>query len=136
MMRQLTITPGYLQTARITLARGRDISSSDTRDSPRVALIDEEGARTWFPNQDPIGRQFRTLEKPGEPPRWTTIIGIVRPVIYDVLIKRRPIPAIYFAEDQTPERFLSVMIRTKSDPAKYADLARNTAARWDRHRRK
>jgi len=126
MMRQLTITPGYLQTARITLVRGRDISSTDTRDAPRVALIDEEGARNWFPNQDPIGRQFRTLDKPGEPPRWTTIIGIVRPVIYDVLIKRRPIPAIYFAEDQTPERFLSVMIRTKSDPAKYADLARNT----------
>ncbi len=125
-VRQLTITPGYLKTARIPLLRGRDFTMSDSKDAPRVALIDEDGARAWFPNQDPIGRQLRALDKPGEPPKWATIVGIVRPVIYDQLSHRRPMPAVYFAQDQISDRFLSVMVRTKTDPSKFANLARNT----------
>ena len=125
-VRQLTITPGYLQTARIPLLRGRDFTPADSKDAPRVALIDEDGARAWFPNQDPIGRQLRALDKPGEPPKWATIVGIVRPVVYDRLTNRRPMPAVYFAQNQASDRFLSVMVRTKSDPAKFANLARNT----------
>jgi putative ABC transport system permease protein len=125
-MRGLAITPGYLQTARIPLLRGRDFSPADSKDAPRVALIDEDGARAWFPNQDPIGHQLRNLDKPGEPPKWATIVGVVRPVIYDRLTNHRPMPAVYFAQSQVSERFLSVMVRTKTDPAKFANLVRNT----------
>jgi predicted permease len=125
-MRQLTITPGYLKTTHIPLLRGRDFTEADTKDAPRVVLIDEDAARAWFPNQDPIGHQLRALDKPGEPPRWATIIGIVKPVIYETLIKRRPMPAAYFAQNQASDRFLSVMVRTKSDPAKFVNLVRNT----------
>src|SRR3954447_22182483 len=51
-MRQLQITPGYFQTARIPILRGRDFTGADTKDAPRVGLIDEDGARAWFPNAD------------------------------------------------------------------------------------
>ncbi|MEY2490702.1 MAG: hypothetical protein QOC70_2644 [Verrucomicrobiota bacterium] len=125
-VRQLTITPGYLQTARIPLLRGRDFTLADSKDAPRVALIDEDGAKAWFPNQDPVGRQLRALDKPGEPPKWATIVGIVRPVVYDQLSHRRPMPAIYFPQNQASDRFLSVMVRTKTDPGQFASLARNT----------
>jgi len=125
-MRQLTITPGYLQTARIPLLRGRDFTLADSKDAPRVVLIDEDGARAWFPNQDPIGRQLRALDKPGEPPKWATIVGIVKPVVYDRLTNRRLMPAVYFPQSQVSDRFLSVMIRTKTDPSKFANLARTT----------
>ncbi len=73
----ITITPGFLRTARIPLLRGRDFAPSDNEGAPRVAMIDEEGARLWFPNQDPIGRSLRALDKPGEPPKWATIVGVV-----------------------------------------------------------
>jgi putative ABC transport system permease protein len=125
-LRQLTITPGYLQTARIPLMRGRDFSAADSKDAPRVALIDEDGARAWFPNQDPIGHQLRGLDKAGEPPKWATIVGVVRPVIYDRMTNHRPMPAVYFAQSQASDRFMSVMVRTKTDPAKFANLVRTT----------
>jgi putative ABC transport system permease protein len=125
-MRQLQITPGYLQTERITLLRGRDFTVADTKDAPLVTMIDEDGARAWFPNQDPIGRQLRLLDKPGEPPKWSTIVGIVKAVIYDRLTNRRPIPAAYFPQEQVTSRFMSVLVRTKTDPAKFANLVRNT----------
>ena len=106
--------------------RGRDFTLADNKDAPRVALIDEDAARAWFPNQDPIGRQLRALDKPGEPPKWATIVGIVSPVVYERLTQRRPLPAAYFAQNQASDRFISVMVRTKTDPAKFANLARNT----------
>src|SRR4051812_2630464 len=49
-MRHLSITPGYFQTAHVPLLRGRDFTAADTKDAPRVVLIDEDGARAWFPN--------------------------------------------------------------------------------------
>ena len=125
-LRQLTITPGYFQTARIPLLRGRDFSAADSKDAPRVVVIDDDAARAWFPNQDPVGHQLRMLDRPGEPPRWATIVGVVRPVIYERLTNRRPMPAAYFAQSQASDRFLSVMLRTKTDPSKFANLARNT----------
>jgi putative ABC transport system permease protein len=120
----LTVTPGYFQTARIPLLRGRDFSVADSKDAPRVALIDEDGARAWFPNQDPIGHQLRMLSGAGEPPKWATIVGVVRPAIYDRLTKHLMMPAVYFAQSQTSDRFMSVMVRTKTDPAKFANLVR------------
>jgi len=125
-LRQLTITPGYFQTARIPLLRGRDFSAADSKDAPRVVVIDDDAARAWFPNQDPVGHQLRMLDRQGEPPRWATIVGVVRPVIYERLTNRRPMPAAYFAQSQASDRFLSVMLRTKTDPSKFANLARNT----------
>jgi putative ABC transport system permease protein len=125
-LRQLTITPGYLQTTHITLLRGRDFTLADSKDAPRVALIDDDGARAWFPNQDPLGHQLRVLSGPGEPPKWATIVGVVRPVVYERLTNRRPMPAAYFAQSQSSDRFMSVMVRTKTDPAKFANLVRTT----------
>lgn len=125
-MRQLSITPGYFQTVHVPLLRGRDFTVADTKDAPRVALIDEDGARAWFPNDDPIGHQLRYLDKAGEPPKWSTIVGIVRPVLYDRLTKPARIPSVYFPQDQVPSRFMSVMVRTKTDPAKFSNLVRST----------
>ncbi len=120
----LSITPGYLATSHITVLRGRDFSNADNKDSQRVALIDETAVRKWFPQVDPIGHQVALLEKLGDPPKWATIVGVVRDVIYDRLTERRDFPCVYFAQYQNPEWFMSVMLRTKKDPAAFANLAR------------
>jgi putative ABC transport system permease protein len=125
-MRQIDITPGYFQTARVPLLRGRDFTLADNKDAPHVTIIDENAARAWFPNQDPIGHQLRLLGKPGEPPKWATIIGVAKPVVYERLTNRRPLPAAYFPQSQRYDRFMSVMVRTKTDPSKFANLARST----------
>ncbi|MEY2542308.1 MAG: hypothetical protein QOI22_1910 [Verrucomicrobiota bacterium] len=126
LMRTLSITPGFLQTARIRLLRGRDFTTADSKDSPRVVLIDEDAARAWFPNQDPLGHQLRQIGKPGEPPKWATIIGVVRPVVFERLTSKRLYPSAYFAQYQNAERFLSVAMRTKTNPKKFVNVARST----------
>ena len=126
LMCTLSITPGFLQTSRIRLLRGRDFTTSDSKDAPRVVLIDENAAKAWFPNQDPLGHQLRAFEKPGDPPKWATIVGVVGQVAYNRLTSKLSNPVVYFAQQQSSERFLSVALRTKTDPKKFVNVARAT----------
>jgi putative ABC transport system permease protein len=126
MARPLTVTPGFLQTAHIQLLRGHDFTAADHKDAPRVALIDEVAARQWFPNQDPLGHKFRLISKPKEEPKWATIVGVVRPVIYDKIVRKRVYPVVYFAHAQVRERFMSVAMRTRAEPKSFVNAARAT----------
>jgi predicted permease len=64
--------PDFQQVMRMPLIRGRFISQQDTIDSPLVAVIDNELARTYFPGKDPIGRTI-TFPQVGD----YRIIGVV-----------------------------------------------------------
>jgi putative ABC transport system permease protein len=123
LMRTVTITPGFLRTAHIELLRGREITEADRKDSPAVVMIDEEAARLWFPNQDPIGHQLRDLSPSSAHP-WATIVGVVKPVIYDRIVRNRVLPVAYVAHSQDPERYLSIALRTKTNPKSLVSAAR------------
>jgi putative ABC transport system permease protein len=64
--------PDFIQVMNIPLIRGRFISQQDTVNSPLVAVIDTELARTYFPGKDPIGRTI-TFPQVGD----YRIIGVV-----------------------------------------------------------
>jgi predicted permease len=79
------VTPGFFAALRIPIMRGRDVSESDIRSRPFVAIVSESFAERYWPGQDPIGRhfvfafaerevagvagdiRFRGLEQPSEP---------------------------------------------------------------------
>ena len=48
----------YLRVTRIPLMQGRDFSDSDTETAPKVALINQEFAHLYFPNEDPLGKEI------------------------------------------------------------------------------
>ena len=52
------VSPGYFDTMGIRLVAGRDVSSADTRDTARVAIVNETFVRRYFGTADPIGRRF------------------------------------------------------------------------------
>ncbi len=71
-------SPDYLRTMGIRLLRGRFFTEHDDLSAPNVMVIDEELARSVFPNQDPIG-QHVIIPFPGaDQPR--EIVGIVQHV--------------------------------------------------------
>ncbi len=124
---QVIMTPGFLATARIPVLQGRGFTVADNADAPRVALIDADAARNWFPKSDPLGRRLRILEGADAEPKWATIVGVVAPVVYNRLTRTAAPPAIYFPEAQSPDiRFMSVAMRTKGDPKSFAKVARET----------
>lgn len=48
----------YLRVTRIPLIEGRDFTDADAEISPKVALINQEFARRYFPNEDPLGKEI------------------------------------------------------------------------------
>ena len=77
------VQPGYFETFRIPLRRGRYF---DDRDTHR-AILNESMARRYWPNDDPVGRSILLDGAPLE------IIGVVadtRPTVF-----RDPDPAVY-----------------------------------------
>ncbi|MGH9865811.1 MAG: ABC transporter permease, partial [Candidatus Acidiferrales bacterium] len=67
------VTPGYFTSLGIPLRKGRNFSDDDRQDSQPVAIIDENLAREYWPNQNPIGQKMRN----GSKTPWRVIVGIV-----------------------------------------------------------
>jgi len=71
------VTAGYFEMLRIRLVKGRYFDGSDTPTSLPVAIINNSVAKTYWPNEDPIGKQIRQGH-PGDPyGPWRTIVGVV-----------------------------------------------------------
>jgi predicted permease len=69
-------SPGYFETMGIALVRGRTFTAADRDGAAPVAVIDENLAKLYWPNEDPVGKHMRN----GRRSQWSTIVGLVRPV--------------------------------------------------------
>jgi putative ABC transport system permease protein len=67
------VFPGYFETMRIPILRGRDVSTADRADAPGVVVINEFMAKRHWPGADPIGRRL-TLDDS----TWLTVVGVVK----------------------------------------------------------
>ena len=71
-----SVTPEYFRVMRIPLKRGRLFTDADAAGQQLVALVSESGARTLFPNEDPVGKQIQLGGRDDKRP-WMTIVGVV-----------------------------------------------------------
>jgi len=69
------VSPDYLDVMRIPLLEGRKFTAADEANSLPVAIINEEMAHRFWPNENPIGRRFTAKE---DPKHTLEIIGIVK----------------------------------------------------------
>jgi putative ABC transport system permease protein len=114
------ISPGYFDTLRIPLLRGRDFDARDTAGSSKVVLINEATARYLFGNEDPIGRR---LGRGQSGPTDLEIIGVVRNTKYlDMREDNRRI--VYQPLAQAPPSRMTLFVRTARGATEGGDLIR------------
>jgi predicted permease len=53
------VTPDYFAAVGTRIIRGRGFTAADTRDAPRVVIINESLARLWWPGENAIGKCIR-----------------------------------------------------------------------------
>ena len=117
------VSPEYFHLLRITLLRGRLFSDQDLEDTPQVAVINQAAARTWWPNQDPLGKRVRLYSKRlatrellnSAKPTWTTIVGVIADARTESLADA-VIPQIYRSVYQRPAKDLAIFLRGQLDP--------------------
>jgi len=90
-----SITPGYFDTMRIPLLRGRTFTDADVRTAQLVMIVSQSTAQKFFGDADPIGRALRPSAKPEIA---YTIVGVVGDVRDQALNQQTP--TLYYAITQ------------------------------------
>jgi predicted permease len=94
------VTPGYFATLGIPLLRGRDVTETDMREQPFVAVVSESFAKRFWPNENPIGKRFNLAFSE------RTVVGVVGDVRVRGL-ERQSEPQAYMAYQQVADGALA-----------------------------
>jgi predicted permease len=121
---QRTVGGDYFAVMQIPLIRGRLFTDQDTRDTPRVVVVDDHMARVLWPNEDPIGKRMRRggMDSDANAP-WLTVIGIVGRIKQYTLDERESRIAMYHPHTQNPSRAMNVVVRAGTEPAALTSAA-------------
>lgn len=126
----LFVSPEYFHAMRLHLVRGRTLGDDDRLDAPRVTVINETLARSYFTGQDPIGQRLAFDRVATAQTRWYTIVGIVADEHFKPLDV--PVgPAAYVSLDQEPSNRVQLLLRTSGDPLSLVAPARRVMREID-----
>ncbi len=123
----VSVTPGYLDAIRATLLRGRDFTPHDLAQSPLVIIVNEALARTYWPNQNPIGKHIVV----GRQVTGAEVVGVMADVRNHGL-SADPNPEILFPFAQIPGPLMNLVVRTSGDPNASIHAVRAQVAALDR----
>jgi predicted permease len=113
------VSPEYFHLLGMPLERGRLFSDQDLEDTPQVAVINQAAARTYWPNQDPLGKRVRLRLDSRQPsssakPAWTTIVGVIADARTESLADSA-VPQIYRSVYQRSTKDLAIFLRGQLD---------------------
>jgi putative ABC transport system permease protein len=115
-----SVSPDYFRLLGIPLLRGHLFNDSDADKTPQVAVINQAMAQTYWPNDDPLGKRFKST-RPNS--AWITVVGLVANARTESLA-RADVPQIYLDLFQTGARRLAIFLRGHLNAAAIADQVR------------
>src|SRR5262245_7488211 len=120
----------YFRTLGIPLIAGREFSTADSLAAPKVAVINEAFARTFFPNQNPMGRHLGSGSGPSAK-LDIEIVGVVKDAKYSDM--KEPAPPVFYRPLLQSTRWGMVFfyIRTGIEPDQTATQIRREVAMLD-----
>jgi putative ABC transport system permease protein len=121
------VSAGYQQVLRIPLMQGRWITDADREGAPPVVVINARMAKTFFPNESPLGQHLQVGGTPENSVPWMEVVGVVGDVkealgmdaTAEFYVPYRQADAVL------PVLALSVVLRTAGDPLTVAGAFRN-----------
>jgi predicted permease len=107
-----TVDEGFFETMGMPIVRGRGFRASDTEDAPRVAIVNEQLARHYWPNAEVLGRRIR-LGGPAGPS--AEIVGVA-PTIKYRQAGEPPADFLYLPMRQHPRPRMLLLLKSPFDP--------------------
>jgi predicted permease len=128
------VSPGYMQTIRMTLRAGRFFEAKDDANGEPVAIINARMAEQYWPGVEPVvGRRMQARGE-GPTPAWRTIVGVVDNTA--VMGIGQPAKAeMFFPIAQSPRNWMwprDLAVRVSGDPMAIAPAVRQIVQAVDR----
>jgi predicted permease len=112
------VDEGFFATMDIPIVAGRSFASTDTADTPYVAVVNTTFANHYWPGQNALGRRIRV--KDGND-AWVEIVGIAATVHYN-WVAEGPTEYVYLQRLQQPAPTprTTLLVHTEGDAAALA----------------
>jgi predicted permease len=125
------VRENFLQTMEIPLLLGRNFTAQDDSRAPQVAIVNQTFARTFFQNDNPIGKR---IGFDSTKPDAVEIIGLARDAKYTSQRDETP-PTVYVSWRQSLRSmgFATFEVRTASDPGSFVGRVRQAVSEVDRN---
>jgi putative ABC transport system permease protein len=128
------VSPGYFETLRVPLRRGRLLSEQDRAGTPLVAVVDEECVRRYWPHEDPIGKRITFGPPAGATDtssrEWVQVVGVVGHTKQEGLDGENRLQ-LYLPLRQAGRPMFTLAARTAGDPESYANAVRRAVRSVD-----
>src|SRR6202011_2078816 len=122
----------YFSTLKVLLLRGRTFNERDTKDSPRVIIIDQAMAEQFFPGEDPIGKRLAVDAGNDEEGNvMSEIVGVVTRMRFHAIDEMAPLPVIYCSMAQAQRTGFGLFVRSNMSAASLAKSIRDTVSSID-----
>jgi predicted permease len=116
----LLISPGYFHAAGTALLSGRTFTWHDSKNTPRVAVINQEFARKVFGRtRNPLGRYYKMPNG-----ARIQVVGIAEDGKYSSLAEA-PTPAMFLPLLQSPSSGIWLVVRSSRNPKQLAAAIRS-----------
>ena len=131
-----TCSEGYFRTLKIALLRGRLLSSSDVDAGRFVAVVNQAFVRSYFTNDDPIGKKFKfnVFDQIEQTPHdaYFEIVGVVSDIKNQGL-QDPPLPQAYIPYTITAYMNRAILVRTAVEPLSVLKNVHNEIWALDRN---
>src|SRR5207253_10374365 len=107
-----SVSPGYFETMRIHLLRGREFLDSDAENSPPVAIVSQAIADRYWHGMHPIGRNFSSDD---EPNHSRQVVGLVKNIRAESF-EAETSPFFYVPFAQSYQPVATLQVRTATAP--------------------
>jgi predicted permease len=118
-----TVSGNYFRAMGIPLLYGRYFSQQDGPGSPLVAIIDQNMARRYWADENPVGQRIKGQDRRGANDDWVTIIG-VSGNIRNHGVENRSTPHVYEWAEQSGRSTPDLVVRTAVSADSFAAMLR------------
>jgi macrolide transport system ATP-binding/permease protein len=122
-----TVDEGYFETTGIPILRGRGFLASDTAEAPRVAIVNEQFAKHYWPSADAVGQHIRLDSRTGTP---VEIVGVAQTIKYQGGTEKRT-DFVYMPLAQHPVPRMVLLLRSSGDPLQLVQSVKDVVRTLD-----
>ncbi|HEY0762796.1 MAG TPA: ABC transporter permease [Pyrinomonadaceae bacterium] len=123
------ISSDYFATLGARLKQGRTFNTADTSDHPNVVIINETTARTFWPNENPIGKRVSSTGKKKD---FYEVVGVVNDLAFPGdLGEPYTRYEAFLPMTQAAPAYLTLVLRTSSSPEGMGNSLRSAIAGLD-----